>query len=156
MYQRMFQGCTALSTPPVVRLSATNINCCSEMFQGCTSLTSTPVLSCQPVALRSFFHAFQDCSSLLESNWTISSIGTSALLGAFERCPALTSAPTINTWDDANQRWNNIADYSMYCAFRDCSSLTTADFNIGGYVGNTGLAYAFSRSGIISAPIDIM
>ena len=78
------------------------------MFQGCTSLTSTPVLSCQPYSTQSFYQAFKDCTSLRESNWNIRWVGISALDGAFQYCSSLTSAPSINTWRDDLSAWGTV------------------------------------------------
>jgi len=131
MFKYMFSGCTSLTASPEFRCIGYNVapsamfygtfqNCASllsgagfgdftdagneafrETFQGCTSLTSTPVLSCQPNNTASFYQAFKDCTSLRESNWSISAIGISALDGAFQYCSSLTSAPSINMWNDS-------------------------------------------------------
>ena len=43
-YSGMFQGCTSLTTAPVLPAKTLRGNCYSNMFKGCVNLTTAPEL----------------------------------------------------------------------------------------------------------------
>ena len=64
-YDRMFAGCTGLTTPPS-RLPATTLatSCYGSMFSGCTSLTMAPELPATTLATSCYGSMFLGCTSL--------------------------------------------------------------------------------------------
>lgn len=63
----MFQGCTSLTTAPVLSattLSTSQDNHCVSMFDGCTSLTSAPALLATTLAKNCYQSMFKGCTSL--------------------------------------------------------------------------------------------
>ena len=66
-YKQMFQGCSSLSTPPVISASGINgseTGCCSGMFNGCTSLEYGPDLQILDVKSDCYKSMFEFCFSL--------------------------------------------------------------------------------------------
>lgn len=92
-YERMFDGCTNLTSAPVLPATRLAFSCYNGMFYGCTSLTTAPVLPARPSGSvnNCYSFMFRDCrnlntitclatntSSMYYSNWVqgVSSTGT--------------------------------------------------------------------------------
>lgn len=119
-YSHMFDGCSSLTTAPIL-LPATTLGtrCYSYMFNNCSSLTTAPVLH-QDIgpAGECFRHMFCKCTSLVNAPEISVPIATSGMCYAmFSGCTALETAPSILL--GANN------DSYMYM-FAGCTSLTTA------------------------------
>ena len=65
-YERMFVGCTSLTTSPSI-LPATTLTqyCYQYMFSGCTSLTTAPELPATTLANYCYVSMFNGCTSLV-------------------------------------------------------------------------------------------
>ena len=64
-YEYMFSGCTSLTTGPSVLPATTLTNYCyNRMFYGCTSLTTAPVLSATTLEANCYNAMFQGCTRL--------------------------------------------------------------------------------------------
>ena len=60
----MFQGCTTLTTAPVLPATTLANNCYTGMFQGCKALTTAPVLPATTLANSCYSGMFYSCRKL--------------------------------------------------------------------------------------------
>ena len=67
-YEKMFYGCTSLTTAPTV-LPATTVEnyCYANMFYGCTSLTTAPEIEAYNLAEYCCVSMFENCTSLIKT-----------------------------------------------------------------------------------------
>lgn len=63
-YYGMFSGCTALTTAPELPAIELKWGCYEEMFKGCTSLTTAPDLVATTLTTLCYMEMFRGCSSL--------------------------------------------------------------------------------------------
>ena len=63
-YNYMFNGCTSLSTAPALPATTLATDCYNRMFYGCTSLTTAPALPATTLANYCYRSMFQGCTSL--------------------------------------------------------------------------------------------
>ena len=65
-YQNMFNGCTGLTSVPEDYLPATTLTpaCYLSMFEGCTNLTSVPNLPATTLQPRCYYNMFKGCTKL--------------------------------------------------------------------------------------------
>jgi hypothetical protein len=63
-YQRMFYGCTSLTAAPSLPATTLASSCYNYMFNGCTSLTAAPALPATTLANYCYQRMFYGCSSL--------------------------------------------------------------------------------------------
>jgi len=63
-YSGMFQGCTGLTTAPVLPATTLAEMCYASMFSGCTSLTAAPELPATTLAEGCYQSMFYGCTSL--------------------------------------------------------------------------------------------
>ena len=112
-YQRMFQGCTSLTTAPELPATTLSDNCYQYMFQGCTSLTTAPELPATTLKDYCYQYMFQGCTGLKISTtqtgeyttaWRIPSTGEIAAVAFNWNIDMLantggtfTANPSINT-----------------------------------------------------------
>ena len=91
-YSSMFNGCTSLTTAPVLPATTLANRCYGSMFNGCTSLTTAPVLPATTLVSHCYDNMFYGCtnvnyikamftttpSSTYTSNWVrnVSATGT--------------------------------------------------------------------------------
>ena len=122
-YQSMFEGCTSLTTAPVLPATTLAEYCYAIMFRGCTSLTKAPELPATTLANYCYQEMFQDCTSLttvpeLPALTMVNNCYSSMFYG----CTSLTTAPEI---------LGTVAMDSC-CAymFDGCTSLTKAPSNL--------------------------
>ena len=118
-YQYMFNGCTSLTTAPVLSATTLAESCYNDMFKDCTSLTTAPELPATTLAVGCYFEMFFRCTSL-----TVAPVLPATTLadrcydGMFHRCTSLTSAPELPA--------TTLADDCYSYMFDGCTSLTTA------------------------------
>ena len=74
-YSYMFQGCTKLTTAPVLPATSLASSCYQYMFKGCTSLTTSPVLPATTLISNCYRYMFLDCTSLNNVTSYADSIG---------------------------------------------------------------------------------
>ena len=111
-YSCMFDGCTSLTIPPILRATTLAQYCYNDMFYGCASLNSIICLA----------------TSMLEENCTYGWLGSVAQIGTFKL--ATTSIWEIgesgipNGWDveyyDISQISGYAANYFTLVAIDDC------------------------------------
>ena len=63
-FERLFDNCTALVTPPRLPSTTLKNSCYLQMFQWCTSLTTTPVLPATRTMYICYGSMFANCTSL--------------------------------------------------------------------------------------------
>ena len=63
-YRGMFEGCTTLTTAPVLPATTLARLCYQNMFKGCTSLTTAPELPATTLADYCYSSMFYNCSNL--------------------------------------------------------------------------------------------
>lgn len=163
-YMNAFNGCTQLTSTPVLPSTTLSSDCYSGMFAGCTALTISPDLSATTAADRCYYKMFDGCSSLNNigdfalttlaeeacrytwrgtaiKKFDFSQITTNALLGLSEACSVSQVEelilPTIAT------------DYGCYNSICwDCVSLTKVTF--GNVVDPTELSFNCAFKGCTS------
>ena len=119
-YQYMFQNCTSLTTAPSILPATTLANSCYYyMFNSCTSLTTAPELPATTLANSCYYYMFNDCTSLTTAPvLPATTLVSSCYNGMFYGCTSLTTAPVLPATTLASQ---------CYCSmFYGCTSLTTA------------------------------
>ena len=121
-YNRMFESCTSLTTPP--ELPATNLSgsCYGAMFAGCTSLTSAPDLPATNLDQYCYAYMFQGCTSLT----TVPKLLGNKLVkycyqNMFDGCTGLVTVPS-----DYLPATTLGGGYCYARMFYNCTSLTTA------------------------------
>lgn len=136
-YKSMFEGCTALATPPSTIPFATIANsACCRMFYGCTSLTSAPAFSnsLSVVEESGCSEMFSGCSKLRTPPPSLpaGTLRFKAYYKMFWSCLKLKSIPDFPcdpevTYDLAagTSAENNQQDGLCYQMFYKCDSLTT-------------------------------
>jgi hypothetical protein len=85
----MFQGCTRLTTAPVLPATTLASGCYDNMFNGCTSLTTAPALPATTLASGCYNNMFYGCTNVLPdcsnidftSETVVSSGGLKGLFG---------------------------------------------------------------------------
>ena len=102
-----FEGCTSLTTAPVIPDSVTNMY---STFYDCTSLTTAPEI---PNSVTDMSYTFSGCASLTTAPVIPNSV--TSMEGTFNNCTSLTTAPEIP--DSVTE---------MYYTFSGCASLTMA------------------------------
>lgn len=63
-YYRMFRGCTNLQEAPVLPALTSAVTCYREMFYSCTSLTSAPFLPIETLSANCYYQMFYNCTHL--------------------------------------------------------------------------------------------
>ena len=141
-YSGMFQGCTALTTPPV-RLPAEvlKMSCYYGMFAGCTALTHGPELPSTDMVYGCYCNMFENCYSLVSApelpaiRFNGKQRDVYAYARMFKGCRSLRVAPDLNSRDCASwSEWSE--DYGD--RFFDCYSAM--------FSGCTSLSYVFCMS----------
>ena len=102
-----FDGCSSLTTPPVIPDSVKHMNYC---FRGCSTLTTVPVI---PNGVLNMQCCFEDCNSITTPPIIPNTVVVMDY--CFNNCSLLTTAPIIPT---------NVTD--MTSCFAGCESLVNA------------------------------
>ena len=63
-YSYMFRDCTSLTTAPALPAMTLAQYCYSSMFRSCTSLTTAPALPATTLAINCYYYMFNGCTSL--------------------------------------------------------------------------------------------
>ena len=118
-YERMFQGCTNLTTTPKLPATTLAEYCYSNMFGGCTSLTTAPELPATTLANTCYANMFMGCTALTTPPELPATTLTSYCYNyMFRGCTALTTAPALPA--------TTLGSYCYQSMFQGCTSLTTA------------------------------
>ena len=98
-FYRLFYNCTGLTSTENISLPATILatNCYFSMFQGCTSLTTAPVLPATTLVSNCYNSMFCGCTSLTTAQSTLpaTTLGNDCYNGMLSRCTSLTAAPQL-------------------------------------------------------------
>ena len=119
---RMFYGCSSLTSLDVSSFNTVNVTNMSFMFFACSGLTSLDLSSFNTVNVTDMTYMFYGCSSL--TSLDVSSFNTANVTNMrsmFESCSSLTSLE-VNGFNTANVNY-------MGGMFLDCSSLTSLDLS---------------------------
>ena len=117
-FSKIFQGCTSLTTAPVLPATTLADNCYSYMFSNCTSLTSTPALPATTLAFSCYYCMFDGCISLTSASaLPATQLAINCYSGMFSGCTNLTQAPALPATQLAINCYSNMFHY--------CTSLTS-------------------------------
>lgn len=120
-YERMFEGCTSITTAPVLNAMNLASGCYKSMFSGCTSLTAAPNLPATTVYGNCYYSMFNGCTSLASVNvLPATTLANSCYRSMFAGCTSLRSVPT------GMLPATNLANTCYYYMFEDCTVLTYA------------------------------
>ncbi len=118
-YQRMFNGCTALTSAPELPATTLANNCYSSLFSGCTSLTTPPELPATTLANYCYKSMFEGCTSLTTvPSLPATTLANNCYYSMFEGCTSLTTPPELPVTTLTPQCYSYM--------FQNCTSLTTA------------------------------
>ena len=145
-YQSMFQGCTSLTTTPVLPATTLANDCYRDMFYGCTSLTSAPELPATTLRGSCYYRMFQGCTNLTSApELPATKLAQSCYYGMFQVCTSLTSAPELPA--------TTLASSCYQSMFSGCTSLSTAPVLPATTLANDCYSGMFSGcTGLNSAP----
>ena len=121
----LFYGCTSLTSAPELPATTISVGCYQDMFNGCTALTTPPPsLPATTLPIGCYQGMFNGCTSLTATPATLGATtmsGRDAMREMFMNCTSLTSAFDINvSAPTAN---------AFYDTFYGCSSLTSVDMS---------------------------
>lgn len=115
-YQRMFAGCTSLTTAPNIYATNAAYQCCMGMFSGCARLTKAPVLAATDLGYQCYRSMFSGCVRLVEApELPATTLGTSCYDGMFRECTSLEMTPIL--------RAPTLTYESYWNMFSGCSKL---------------------------------
>ena len=115
----LFNGCTQLTTAPMLPATKLADNCYEGMFNGCTALTNAPALPATELAERCYYSMFYGCTALKSAPaLPATELADNCYRGMFNGCTALKSAPALPAEKLALFCYNNM--------FNGCTALTQA------------------------------
>ena len=118
-YEGMFYGCTALTNAPALPATELTERCYYSMFYGCTDLKSAPALPAEQLAKRCYYSMFYGCTALKSAPaLPATELADNCYQGMFNGCTALKSAPALPATELADNCYNNM--------FNGCTALTQA------------------------------
>ena len=115
----LFNGCTQLTTAPMLPATKLADNCYEGMFNGCTALTNAPALPATELTERCYYSMFYGCTALKSAPaLPATELADNCYQGMFNGCTALKSAPALPAEKLALFCYNNM--------FNGCTALTQA------------------------------
>ena len=115
----LFNGCTQLTTAPMLPATKLADNCYEGMFYGCTALTNAPALPATELTERCYYSMFYGCTALKSAPaLPATELADNCYQGMFNGCTALKSAPALPAEKLALFCYNNM--------FNGCTALTQA------------------------------
>ena len=100
-YSQMFMNCSSLTTAPELPATVLTNRCYANMFNGCASLTTAPVLHANTLAAYCYSQMFSGCSSLNSITMLATDISASSCLTNWVKGVAstgtLTKSPEMTT-----------------------------------------------------------
>ena len=118
-YEGMFYGCTALTNAPALPATELTERCYYSMFYGCTALKSAPALPAEQLAKWCYYSMFYGCTALKSAPaLPATELAERCYQGLFNGCTALKSAPALPAEKLALFCYNNM--------FNGCTALTQA------------------------------
>lgn len=145
-FYELFNGCSLLSSAPILPATALTEMCYEGMFKGCSSLKFAPELPASNVTSQCYKEMFLGCSSLETApQLSATKLAGWCYYGMFSGCSSLTEAPDLPATDLARDCYNTM--------FASCSSLTTAPSLPATDLAPTCYSYMFSGcSSLTDAP----
>ena len=119
-YSELFYGCTGLTTAPELPATTLACYCYQMMFYGCTALTSAPVLPAMALASNCYDQMFYGCTGLTTApeQFPATKLASYCYNQMFYGCTALIAAPELPA--------TALASYCYNQMFYGCSRLTVA------------------------------
>ena len=118
-YEGMFYGCTALTNAPALPATELAERCYYSMFYGCTALKSAPALPAEQLAKWCYYSMFYGCTALKSAPaLPATELADNCYRGMFNGCTDLKSAPALPATELADYCYNNM--------FNGCTALTQA------------------------------
>ena len=115
----LFNGCTQLTTAPMLPATKLADNCYEGMFYGCTALTNAPALPATELTEKCYYRMFYGCTALKSAPaLPATELADNCYQGMFNGCTALKSAPALPAEKLALFCYNNM--------FNGCTALTQA------------------------------
>ena len=145
-YEYLFNGCTSLTSVPVLPSTTMADYCYMGMFSGCTSLTTSPSLPSTAMSNSCYSYMFSDCTSLVQAPQLIATrLASWCYQGMFYGCTSLTQAPTLPATTLGRSCYNHM--------FYGCTSLTQAPALIATTLVSWCYGYMFSNcTNLVTAP----
>ena len=92
----LFNGCTQLTTAPMLPATKLADNCYEGMFYGCTALTNAPALPATELTERCYYSMFYGCTALKSAPaLPATELADYCYNNMFNSCTALTQAPEL-------------------------------------------------------------
>ena len=115
-YNKMFFGCTNLTTAPELTATTLTTHCYDSMFGNCTNLTTSPDLPATTLAGSCYSSMFLGCTSLtLAPELPATTLAQYCYSNMFRGCTNLTTAPALPA--------TTLANYCYGYMFQGCSKL---------------------------------
>lgn len=134
-YYNMFNGCTSLTTAPVLSATTLAQGCCNSMFRNCTSLTTAPELPATTLAVKCYQLMFQGCTSLTTapvlSATTLERLCYSSMFSDCTSLNSITCLATDKSASQCTQSWvSGVAANGTFTKAASMSSWTTGTSGI--------------------------
>ena len=115
-YNKMFFGCTNLTTAPELTATTLTTHCYDSMFGNCTNLTTSPDLPATTLAGSCYSSMFLGCTSLtLAPELPATTLAQYCYSNMFRGCTNLTTAPALPA--------TTLAKYCYGYMFQGCTKL---------------------------------
>ena len=97
-FERMFNDCTSLTSPPALPATQVFYMSYAYMFNGCTALTTAPALPASPNVSSCYIYMFWGCTSLVTPPALPNegAVAVNAYGSMFYGCTSLTSIPQLS------------------------------------------------------------
>ena len=115
----LFNGCTQLTTAPMLPATKLADNCYEGMFYGCTALTNAPALPATELAEKCYYRMFYGCTALKSAPALLATeLADNCYRGMFNGCTDLKSAPALPATELAERCYQGM--------FNGCTALKSA------------------------------
>ena len=171
-YVFMFEGCTGLTSAPVLPATTLAIGCYQCMFENCTGLTSAPELPATTLATGCYRYMFDGCTGLTSApKLPATTLASGCYQNMFKNCTGLTSAPELPATTLADSCYaymfmycgltsapklpaTTLADSCYASMFAYCTGLTSAPELPATTLATDCYRYMFEKcTGLTSAPV---
>ena len=147
----MFEGCTSLTTAPVLPATTLRYGCYVSMFEGCTSLTTAPALPATTLAGSCYNSMFRYCTNLTTAPvLPATALANDCYESMFMECTSLTTAPELPA--------TTLESNCYECMFSGCTNLNYIKClatNIGANDCTTDWTYGVAATGTFVKNADM-
>ena len=117
-FQRLFNGCTGLTTAPELPSTTIGTYCYRSTFNGCTALRTAPELPATNLGTYCYMYMFKDCRALTTApELPATTLADRCYEYMFQGCTGITNVPTLPA--------TTLTPYCYYFMFDGCTSLYT-------------------------------